>query len=306
MAKPMKNVFKKPYAFGILYGSLLVSFSIFVLLDTFVIPKGITKVVEGETAEGTEGVTEEAAGGEALYTDSFYRDDKITVNITVTREYETQIYIADIKLKNISLLKTAFARNTYGRNIKQATSEIAEENKAILAINGDYYGFRDYGYVIRNGTLYRDNGNAAEALAVMADGSFQIFKEDSVSASSLLEEGALQVLSFGPVLLEDSTIMVSEDTEVGKAMLSNPRTAMGMVSPLHYVFVVSDGRSEESTGLSLYQLAMILQELDCSTAYNLDGGGSSTIWFNGKVINNPTDGRRAGERQVSDIVYIGY
>ena len=88
---------------------------------------------------------------------------------------------------------------------------------------------------------------------------------------------------------------------------SNPRTAVGIIDELHYVFVVSDGRTEESEGLSLYQLAEFMESLGCGIAYNLDGGGSSAMYFNGEIINNPTtDGKSIKERSVSDIVYIGY
>ena len=123
----------------------------------------------------------------------------------------------------------------------------------------------------------------------------------------MLADGAQQILSFGPALIVDGTIAVSEGEEVGKAKSSNPRTAIGVIDPLHYVFVVSDGRTEESEGLSLYELADFMQSLGVTTGYNLDGGGSSTMVFNGEVINNPTSsGRSIKERSVSDIVYIGY
>jgi exopolysaccharide biosynthesis protein len=79
-----------------------------------------------------------------------------------------------------------------------------------------------------------------------------------------------------------------------------------MISPLHYIIIVSDGRTYESAGLSLLELAQVFEDKGCTTAYNLDGGGSSTMYFNGKIVNNPTDGRKMGEREVSDIVYIGY
>jgi exopolysaccharide biosynthesis protein len=70
--------------------------------------------------------------------------------------------------------------------------------------------------------------------------------------------------------------------------------------------IVSDGRTSESQGLSLLQLAQEFKERGCTVAYNLDGGGSSTMYFNGEIINKPTDGRSMGERKVSDIVYFGY
>lgn len=90
-------------------------------------------------------------------------------------------------------------------------------------------------------------------------------------------------------------------------MASNPRTAIAVIDDLHYLFIVSDGRTSESAGLTLYQLAEFAQQLGAETVYNLDGGGSSTMYFNGEVINNPTTGgREIKERSVSDIVFIGY
>ena len=90
-------------------------------------------------------------------------------------------------------------------------------------------------------------------------------------------------------------------------MASNPRTAIGIIDDSHYVFVVSDGRTNSSEGLTLYELAEFMQSIGAKTAYNLDGGGSSTMYFNGEVVNNPTsNGNKISERGVSDIVYIGY
>ena len=128
-----------------------------------------------------------------------------------------------------------------------------------------------------------------------------------MDAQTLLDNGARQVLSFGPALVVQSGISISEGEEVGKAMASNPRTAIGIYDDLHYVFVVSDGRTDESEGLSLYQLAEFMQSLGVTIAYNLDGGGSSTMYFNGEIVNNPTtNGKSIKERKVSDIVYVGY
>ena len=90
-------------------------------------------------------------------------------------------------------------------------------------------------------------------------------------------------------------------------MASNPRTAIGIIDENHYIIVVSDGRTSESKGLSLYQMAEVMKSYGVKTAYNLDGGGASTLYFNGQVINKPTTGgNRISDRAVSDIVYIGY
>ena len=177
---------------------------------------------------------------------------------------------------------------------------------ALLAVNGDYYGARQSGYVIRNGVLYRDSASDGEMLLIRADGSFEIVSASAASAEELLSDGAWQVLCFGPGLVEDGVIAVEKGEEVGHAKASNPRTAIGMLGEGHYLFLVSDGRTGESEGLSLSELAELMAAMGCREAYNLDGGGSSTMVFLGEVVNNPTtNGKRVSERSVSDIVYVG-
>ncbi|MBE5995847.1 MAG: phosphodiester glycosidase family protein [Lachnospiraceae bacterium] len=295
----------------ILFAAFLAAYTIFTLLDTFVLPKDLMPVTatafaedESSTKEQAAGETEEtyAAGGTET------GDDTKSIEVTEITVSDTQVYIADIYLSDPSQLMTAVAENTFGRNVTDKTSSMAEENGALLAINGDYYGFRDSGYVMRNGYLYRStarSGSGNEDLVVYADGTMDIIDESDVTAEELSAAGAVQIFSFGPGLVEDGEIAVGTDTEVDQSRSSNPRTAIGMIEPGHYVMVVSDGRTSESEGLTLYELAEIMQELGCTEAYNLDGGGSSTMYYNGEVINNPTSGRnKIKERSVSDIVYI--
>ena len=89
--------------------------------------------------------------------------------------------------------------------------------------------------------------------------SFGIIKEGDITAQQLVDNGAMQVLSFGPALIENGQVAVDSSDEVGKAMASNPRTAIGIVDDSTYVFVVSDGRTSESQGLSLKQLAEFMK-----------------------------------------------
>lgn len=290
----------------ILYTAVLVVFTVYVLLDTFVITR-VYSTAEARQVSSSESSTKSTSSSESTITDNSYEDENIKITVSQYRESDTTVYVADITLSSASYLKTALAKSSYGRNVTEKTSEIAADNDAILAINGDYYGVQESGYVLRNGTLYRDTAaDDQEDLVIYSDGSFEMIQESEVSAQTLLENGAQQILSFGPALVKDGEIVVSENDEVGKAMESNPRTAIAMIDELHYLFIVSDGRTDESAGLSLYELASFAQSLGAETVYNLDGGGSSTIYFNGEVINNPTTNGRVHERSVSDIVYIGY
>lgn len=293
---------------------ILTAFTVYVLLDTFVIPRAYSTVPSEDNSsiveleDSTEENEDSSNHGSTVITETTYEDEHISITLTEYREYDTSIYVADVKLSSADYLKTAFAQNTYGRNITEKTTEIAANNNAILAINGDYYGAQEKGYVLRNGTLYRESVSSnQEDLVIYKDGSWDIITEGNVSAAELQSNGAMQILSFGPALVMNQEISVTENEEVGKAMASNPRTAIGMIDDLHYLFVVSDGRTNESEGLTLYELAEFMESLGAVKAYNLDGGGSSTMYFNGEVINNPTtSGKHIKERSVSDIVYIGY
>ncbi len=159
--------------------------------------------------------------------------------------------------------------------------------------------------MIRNGVVFRDSSDGRDLLCICADGTMKIVNSDDQSAQELVDSGVWQAFSFGPALVQNGQVDVSVNEEVGRAMASNPRTAVGMIDTCHYVFVVSDGRTSDSKGLSLYQLATFMQNIGVKTAYNLDGGGSSTLYFNGELINYPTtSGRSMKERGVSDIVYI--
>ena len=299
---------------NMVFALILAAYTVYAALDTFVIVRVLTPdtlptaTVEASTAPTATEPPAEQATTAPISTDTEYHDDQIDIVLTTMRVENTTVYVADVQIADISLLKTALAGNTYARNLTETTSVQAANAGAILAINGDYYGAQERGYVLRNGVLYRASAQSGtDALVIGADGSFRIINEGETSADTLVREGAWQVLTFGPALINGGQVTVSSSDEVGRAMTSNPRTAIGQISEGHYLLVVSDGRTKESTGLSLRQLAELMQSLGAQIAYNLDGGGSSTMVFQGRVVNNPTtNGRSIRERSVSDIVYIGY
>ena len=325
------------------YMLALAVFTAYVVMDTFVITRVYGEAADGSAADNTEGSHSRGSGkmhgsgsggppsggpghggsssgnssssssGSAISSSSTgdsYSDDNISISLNEYTVSGTTVHVAEVKA-DPEYLKTAFAQGSYGKNVTATTSDIADSVSAILAINGDYYGAQEKGYVIRNGQLYRSTAvSGKEDLVIYKDGSFEIISESEVTAEQLVAKGAVQTLSFGPALLENGAVMVDSDDEVGRAKASNPRTAIGIKADGTYLFVVSDGRTDESEGLSLLQLAEFMKTLGAETAYNLDGGGSSTMVFKGSVVNTPTGGGigngSGSERKVSDIVYIGY
>ena len=303
----------KKHIWAFCFSAALIAFTTYIALDTFVIQRvykanatemntsmfsNIPKTtLDNSQSSGSVKNTSSA--------DKSCRDENISISLTEYYENNTKIYVADVTLSSAEYLKTAFAKDSYGKNITETTSDMAEDKNAVFAVNGDYYGAQESGYVIRNGVVYRSTAKGADVLCVYTDGTLGIVSDSEYTADELVEKGVWQAFTFGPSLVEEGEVTVGVNDEVGKAMASNPRTAIGMIDTNRFVFVVSDGRTSESSGLSLYELAQFMQGLGVKTAYNLDGGGSSTMYFNGQVINNPTSGRGIKERGVSDIVYIG-
>jgi len=301
--------------------TLLVGGVVYGLADRYLI-EHVEVVVASEPAASTaeaakdapaEAVAASTVSPVAESDDWNYSSDDMTISVkqVVTGSGSDQItyYAADVQVSDAALIQSAFAENAYGRNIIENTSDIAADHDAVFAINGDYYGFRSDGVIIRNGVLYR-NEPAREAVALYADGTMASYDEKEVSADTLIANGALQTLSFGPALIKNGEIVqdlenIKIDTNMGNRSISksNPRTGIGMISPNHYVFVVVDGRSDESRGMTLDEFAQLFDELGATEAYNLDGGGSSTMYFMGRVVNNPQG--KQEERGVSDILYLG-
>ena len=310
---------------GLLSGLLIFSTTSYLLLDTFVIPSTYQTNASSEsstdafatalsnassssatTSTATTSTADlESIGATVTKTYDTYDENGVKITVTEYTYLNTEVYVASITLDSAESLKSAFANNSFGKNITAKTSTIASENDAILAINGDYYGAQETGVVTRNGVVYRDDvKSGSEILCIYADGTMKIVSSDDFDSDELVKKGVWQAYTFGPGLVENGEVSVSSSDEVGKAMASNPRTAIGQTSANNFTFVVSDGRTSESEGLSLKELATFMQALGCTTAYNLDGGGSSTMYYNGTVINNPTTTGRISERSVSDIIYV--
>lgn len=218
-------------------------------------------------------------------------------------------FVSDILLSDATDLRTAFAKNQYGLNVKETLTEMAEAHGAVFAVNGDFYGWREDGIVIRNGVLYRDEPTGRECLVMYRDGSGEVMREGSMTGEELIEQGAWNVFSFGPVLVEDGKVREGLDKNYSVDGLSSdisgkePRTGIGIIAKNHILIVTVDGRNEGySCGMTFEELAQVFASYGCETAYNLDGGGSVTLYQQGNILNRPSKG---SERDISDIIYIG-
>ncbi|SDN86903.1 Exopolysaccharide biosynthesis protein [Klenkia soli] len=281
-------------------------------LDRFVVDHvQVADASAYEAASGVDAGTTATSNG-SVSGDTYSSDQAaITISTVVTGSGDSTVtyFVADVVLTDATVLRSAFANDEFGLNITEDPSDIAARVGAVWAVNGDYYGFRETGIVIRNGVAYRDAG-AREGMAFYRDGSVRVYDETATTAADLVAAGVWNTLSFGPAIVEAGAVVsgidsVEVDTNVGNHSIQGdqPRTAVGVIDSNHLVFVVVDGRSEGySEGVTLPELAQIFVGLGAVTAYNIDGGGSSTMVFDGALVNDPLG--KGQERGTSDVLYI--
>ncbi len=253
------------------------------------------------TANGAFGAkfADKFTTGEVIQTADSYQSENINVKITKhVIAGPVVYYVADIYVRDIDYLRSAFADGGYSRNRSDTVLDMATANNAIVAIAGDSYGVRDTGVVIRNGELYRET-LYEDVLVMNYDGTMQTFTASQFDIDAVKAKGAWQAWSFGPMLLTDGQPMTAFNSSV---ILRNPRSAIGYYEPGHYCFVLVDGRQDGySIGLNMTQLSQLFYDLGCTVAYNFDGGRSAVMTFGGSIANQPY----LGGRYISDILYIG-
>ena len=201
--------------------------------------------------------------------------------------------------------------------VRTDASNIAKKYSVVFAMNTDYYTYRmgsprREGVVIRNGQVILDDpfteySNAfpnLDTLALFPDGSMSVHTSSEMKAQDFLDAGATDVFSFGPYLVRDGKLN-SEVYVVSTT--TNPRCAIGMVEPGHYVAIIAEGRLKDSGGITVAYLGRLMLEKGCKEAINLDGGQTAVMLFMGKQLNKIGiyDGK-TNARTTSEIIGIGH
>ena len=248
-------------------------------------------------------------GQEPVLTEFSYRSENIVIDIAGMRASDTDVYVADVYVRSVDCFLRAFAEGKYGTETRKI-SVIAEGSGALLAMTGDSGQNFSAGWIVANGIVERNTCNRKRDLClVQKDGSMGFYPAGTITQQEL--EAAADVIwhsfLFGPVLLDENGRAL-EDFSDSNVRYKNPRSVLGYFEPGHYCFVQVDGRSTQSAlehgslnhGMTLEELAVFMEELGCSGAYNLDGGRSSAMWFNGRVISTQAD----ANRRIGDILLI--
>ncbi len=286
-------------------------------------------VAEGPAFDEKGFLTDAEAGEEYIFEDEEngvwkYATSSLSVEIRRTRETKKvkkkdrilEYFVAEIYASPESPLVPVMteASKTNPAGVKQVSPEIlARKYNCVFAVSDDMYGLRrqkkngkyryDYrGVVIRNGEVMCQktrNSKKSRAwpnldtMALYADGSMKTFVCDAHTPEEYLAEGAEQVFAFGPWMISNGEI--NPDVLDPKYYPYNePRVAMGMVEPWHYVVILVRGRPDTKyAGVHLDWLAQKLQEMGCVEALNLDGGETATMLFMGKVVGSGGDALRS-------------
>ena len=259
-----------------------------------------------------------------------YQSDELKIAVNKVQEDGVTYYVADIWMRNISCFRTAFSSGKY-KGRREDAEKISRDNNAILAVNGDFLG----GLAIRNGVLYqkailRDEPTPTptgsptpyvpltpvptpplsptptpkprpeRATCVLyQDGRLVTEEYKTFRSVKAMEQGAWQGWQFGPTLVRNG-----EPVDDVKPQGRNPRCMIGYYEPGHYCIVMIDGRKKDySIGMNFEEMMDLAVKLGLKEAYNLDGGGSAIMTFNGRIINQPAG--KGDARKLPDMVVIG-
>lgn len=244
-----------------------------------------------------------ALGEPIIQSDEFpmhYKDLETEITVTKERHFDTDCFVAHIITSNPVALKTTYSEK--GNLTHDVMSNVAAYRNAILMINGAFDTERTANPIVRNGEIIVDRGwpNPAygQMLAMNKDGHFYEMK--TKIKYEMADNGLWHCWNFW----NGFTIKNGERIVKGDGA-RHPRTFVGEVlrddGLLEYYFIVANGRKAESIGLTHDMESEIMAEKGCYVAYNLDGGGSSEMMFNGKILNSPSDGQ---ERQDVDFIYF--
>ncbi len=241
--------------------------------------------------------------GEVIQTETTYQSANLNITLNhytfSIKDEQQNVYVQDIYIRSIECLRRCFAKDTYGKAIVESVQSMSDRSNAIGAINGDYYGHNNGGIVIMDGVMYRDRfGADIQTAVIFRDGNMKCYDNASMfDAKQVMEDGAWQSFSFGPILLLDGQM----NPKGYAATNHDPRTIIGMVEPGHYMFIAIDGRQGSyADGMTYKESAEFCQKLGCTVAFNLDGGKTTQMTFQGKTANRPYK----NGRPLSDIAFV--
>ena len=243
------------------------------------------------------------------------------LQVTVIRCSDASIplvwFETDIRTREGEVFRTAMTDEKHPGKKFQYPYIISRDEKFVLGFSDDFYATRmgsgeTVGIIIRNGKIISSDTNRKEThhlpnldmMAQFSDGHVEVFECNEITADELCARGAYNVFSFGPILIRDGEINEMLYTYYRS---TEPRHALGMISPHHYLLLSVEGRTKESKGTVLQRIAEMMQDRGVTQALNLDGGNTMALIFRGRMLNKlATYKRKKFVRTVTSLIGIGY
>ncbi len=269
---------------------------------------------EGFLAQDGEFFEEDDEAGQWVY---LGKDLQVLIRRVEDASVPLVWFETEILTRNGTAFQTAITDPEHPGKQFRYPYDISKDNKYVLGFSDDFYATRvadkeTVGIIIREGKILFSQTNAKtghhlpnlDMMAQYPDGRLEVYECNEYTAEELLAMGAVNVFSFGPILLRDGEI---NDLVYKYYKSIEPRHALGMIEPGHYRLLSVQGRTKESKGTYLQRVAEMMRDRGVKQALNLDGGNTMALIFRGRMLNKlATFKKKNFVRTVTSLIGIGY
>ena len=235
----------------------------------------------------------------------------------------------EVKMQDGSQIRRKLAGDMFGSDVLEYTTSMHKATNSVVSMNADYYRFRDMGIVVYNRQLYRFNDNlylnrygqdlkkynCVDTMFVTGSGDFLFFHQydettPEITQQFVTDNDIVFSIAFGPVLVENGMLNSSRDFEeewypIGEVNTGYSRAGIGQVDRLHYLYMSLNHSDEKQARWHVKEFAQHFYEKGVLNAYNLDGGQTGEVVFQGNEAYNHVDHvNGTSSRQVSDMIYF--
>jgi hypothetical protein len=251
-----------------------------------------------------------------------YLSDSLQVEIRRQRDERIPLiwFETDIRTRGEERFRTVMTDPEHPGKKGRFPYDIAKDAGFVLGFTDDFYADRMYGkdkqtvgIIIREGEIICSKTASKrtshlpnlDMMIQYPDGRLEVCECTEYTAEELIEKGALNVFSFGPILIRDGVI---DEKMYGSYYRSlEPRHALGMIEPGHYLLISVQGRKEkDSRGTMLQRVAELMKDKGVTQALNLDGGNTMALMFRGRMLNREAlYQNRKFVRSVTSLIGIG-
>lgn len=235
---------------------------------------------------------------------SYYVDESILALVWQEVHEDVVCTFCEVKLGDASQLRRKLSGDYYGAPIQKTASRLAEEDKAVVAINGDFYAFRATGIRVWQKQLHMARGWEVDSCLFTEEGDMLFAYRGELTswgaAQRFVEENDITFsVAFGPVLVDNGVNVTPWEYPIGEIHKPYSRSVIGQLDSLHYLLMTSNFEVDYVNAITARTAGDIFLAKGCSKAYALDGGQTATLHLGGKLMCNPDFGF---EREVSDIL----